>query len=305
MTAASNVLVPPEPAIAWQTVAQMPWQRLLAPLLSVALLVALGVVLRGEGFARLRGALPASPIFWVAFAAYYLALPASEWLIYRRIWKLPPSAFWALLRKLVSNEMLLGYSGELSFYLYARRVAGLTTSPFQAIKDVSILSAAAGNIATIGMALLAYPVWHSWAPHLLPSGAPLSLALLFAVSGALVLLRRQLFSLPRDLLRFVGAAHCMRIVATTVLLGLMWASALPQVALATWIGLAALQLVVTRLPLVPNKDVVFAGAAMLVVGAHSDVAALMALVASLLIATHLVTGMVLLLRDITTSGEHA
>lgn len=42
----------------------------------------------------------------------------------------------ALLRKLVSNELLLGYLGEAQFYAWARSRTNMTTAPFGAIKDI-------------------------------------------------------------------------------------------------------------------------------------------------------------------------
>ena len=283
--------------------ARLPWQRLLAILLSLALLVSLGIVLREEGFSRLRGALPTSPIFWLAFAAYYLALPTSEWVIYRRLWQIPGSAFAALLRKLVSNEMLLGYSGELSFYLYARRKGFLAASPFGAIKDVSIMSAMAGNLATLAMVALAWPIWRHWRPGALPSGSIESFTLLLAACGLLLVLRRRIFSLPSIDLRAIGAVHLSRVSLTTLLLGVLWTAALPSVPVATWIALAALHLVVTRLPLVPNKDIVFAGAAMWMVGAQTSIGTLMTLIASMLVATHLIVGLTILLGDLLGASD--
>jgi hypothetical protein len=305
MTIVTGALDAHETHLAFAPDGKLPWQRWLALGLSLALLVALGTVLREEGLARLRGSLPASPVFWLAFAGFYLALPLSEWVIYRRVWKLPPAGFMALLRKLVSNEMLLGYSGELSFYLYARREAGLTASPFKTIKDVSILSAVMGNVATLGMVALAFPVWRTWEARLLPSGTGVSLALLLSLSIVLLALRRQIFSLPAAELRFIASVHGFRIVATTLLLMTMWRAALPAAPLTLWLGLAALQLVVTRLPLVPNKDIVFAGSALLILGEHNAVGALMTLVASLLVATHLIVGLSLLARDLIHTPNRA
>ncbi|HWI87041.1 MAG TPA: hypothetical protein VNT42_12065 [Sphingomonas sp.] len=283
---------------------RMPWQRLLAITLSLALLIALGLVLREQGFARLRGALPHAPAFWIAFAFYYFALPVSEWVIYRRLWRLPPAAFAALLRKLVSNEMLLGYSGELSFYLYALRSGRLAASPFKAIKDVSILSAMAGNVATLLMVAVAWPIWRSWRPGFMPAGSLPSLGLLLALCVLLMVLRRRIFSLPPHHLRFVGSVHLIRVAFTTALLGIMWTAALPQVPVAIWIALAALQLVVSRLPFVPNKDIVFAGTAMLFVGQATPIGALMALVASLLVAAHLFIGLGLIVTDVAGVAEN-
>lgn len=288
-----------------ESIRAVPWRRWVGPALSATLAVSLAIVVRDQGMDRLRAALPTAPAFWLAFVAYYLALPAAEFVIYRRLWSLPASGFVALLRKLVCNELLVGYSGELSFYLFARENGRLTGSPFQAIKDVSILSATAGNVATLAMLALALPILQSWWPDILPTHAGPSLVALVAAVAAVGVLRRRLFSLPGDQLRFIAAVHLARVAATTMLMALMWRAALPAVPLPVWIGLSALQLMVTRLPFVPNKDIVFAGVAMLAVGAGTPTAALMALIASLLVTAHLLTGAVVVAVGLAGKGQGA
>lgn len=278
------------PGLAAATPARLPWRHWIGSALSIALIISLALVVHDQGLHRLRQAMPTAPGFWICLGLYYVALPGSEFVIYRRLWALPASGFVALLRKLVFNELLVGYSGELSFYVFARENGRLTGSPFQAIKDVSILSAMAGNLATLAMVVVALPVWRSWRPDVVPAHAGLSVAVIVAALGVMLALRRRLFSLPGDQLRFIAGVHVARVTATTLLMALMWRAAIPTAPLSIWVGLSALQLVVTRLPFVPNKDIVFAGAAMLAVGAATPVGALMVLIASLLVALHVVVG---------------
>jgi hypothetical protein len=68
---------------------------------------------------------------------------------------------------------------------------------------------------------------------------------------------------------------------------------LPTVPLTSWIVLAALQLCVTRLPFVPNKDLLFANAALLIAGPDSQIGRLMALTAGFILAMHLIVGLAL------------
>ena len=96
------------------------WAAMASMAVSLALLVAVALQLRDLDFAKVRALLPASPNFWAAFAVYYLAGPVSEWVVYRRLWAMPVAGIGALLRKLVANELLLGYLGEAQFYAWAR-----------------------------------------------------------------------------------------------------------------------------------------------------------------------------------------
>lgn len=274
------------------------WQRWLFATFSLLLLVVIVHQLGGLDARQLMSAIPASPGFWLAFAGYYLALPASEWLIYRRLWGLPAEGFRALLRKLVSNEVLLGYSGEASFYAWARRHAKLTSAPFAAIKDVSITSALAGNIVTLAMVAIAWSLLGHLRGGIDVRHLALSVAVILLMSIAVALFRRKIFSLPATQVRFMMTVHLVRLTATTLLSGLLWHCALSDVAISAWILLAALQLLVTRLPFLPNKDLVFASATLMIVGGGSDIGRLIAVIASLILVTHLLIGIALVAADV-------
>jgi hypothetical protein len=106
----------------------------------------------------------------------------------------------------------------------------------------------------------------------------------------MLLLRQRLFSLPAGELRCITIAHLLRIAAKVGLGALLWYVVLPQVALGLWLVLATLRMLVTRLPLIPNKDVVFAGLAVVVLGHDVEVASLLAMIAGLVMLAHLAIG---------------
>jgi len=114
-----------------------------------------------------------------------------------------------------------------------------------------------------------------------------------ATSAAILVFRKRLFTLPRDALWFVAFVHFLRIVAVTVLAGVMWHLLLPSVSLSMWILLGTMRQLISRLPLIPNKDIVFAGLAAFMIGHDSQIASAMALMATLILAAHLIVGMAL------------
>ena len=260
--------------------------------ISLALLVAVAFQFRDLDLAGLLRLLPRSPVFWLAFAGYYLALPISEWVIYRRLWQFPAAGFGALLRKLVSNELLLGYLGEAQFYAWARGRGTVDEAPFAAIKDITILSALTGNLATLVMLALAWPFVSAGQLGLQGQTAFAALGVVLLTSLAILLFRQKLFTLPRRELWFISAVHLVRIAAVLLLSAVMWNAVLPAVALTLWLVLATLRQLISRLPLMPNKDVVFAGITVLLLGNSAQVAALMAMMAVLLLVTHLAVGTV-------------
>ena len=278
------------------------WQKWLSAAISMLLIAVITHQLGRLDRHQLLAAIPASPGFWIALIAWYLTLPLSEWIIFRRLWGLPLEGLAALLRKLVSNEVLMGYSGELTFYAWARRHSGLTSAPFGAIKDVSILSALAGNITTLLMVLIAWPFATWLHGGIAMRDGLLSVGVVLLVSIGVAMFNRRIFSLPGHQLRFILAVLLARIATTTLLSALLWHCALPAVPAALWLVLAALQLLVTRLPFVPNKDLVFANVAILIVGSNSDIGHLVAIVAGLILSIHLCVGLVLFAAELAGIG---
>lgn len=273
------------------------WLQWLPPMISVALAVAVVVSMRDQGLAGFLRAVPRDPAFWLAFAGFYLTLPLSEWLIYRRLWALPLTGIVPLLRKLVSNEILLGYSGEAVFYLWARNHSRIATAPFGAIKDVSILSALAGNVMTLGMLAI---VWQLLAELSRGGQAEMmtwSAAAIVMMSMGILLFRARLFTLGRGLLLFIFSVHMVRLLVAMGLYGAMWHFALPDLNAAWLMAVATLKLVVDRLPFVPNKDLLFANVAIFLVGGQSEVGTAVAMIAGALIATHIVVGILLVAGD--------
>lgn len=269
------------------------WRQWLGPLLSLGIVGAVLVKIGGVDFTHIAAMLPTSPLFWTLFACAYMAQPASEWVIFRRLWGLPGGAILPLMRKQVGNEILLGYIGEVYFYGWARRNSDLVAAPFGAIKDVTILSAMLGNLTTIVAVVLGWPLLAELPAGLHVQALTGSIAVVIVTSLAVMLFRHKLFSLPRKELWFVSAMHLVRILGGTLLAAAMWHLLLPKVALSAWLMLATLRLLVSRLPLIPNKELVFAGLALFLIGRDAAVADAMALMASLYLATHLVVGLAL------------
>lgn len=279
------------------------WQRWLAWGFSLALTIALALRVRNFGWAAAWESLPERPAFWFAFIAYYCALPLSEWIIFRRLWRLPARGFVVLLRKLVSNEILLGYSGEAYFYTWARQHAQMVAAPFGAIKDVSILSALAGNLMTLAMLILAWPLVNKLTPEIHAQTLMASSAFLLVVSFIILGIRKRLFTLESDALRFILSIHLLRLVATTFLSGLLWHVAVPAIPLFWLIILATLQLLVTRLPFVPNKDLLFANLTMFLVGNDGPVSITVTMIATMIVMSHLLLGGLLILPELIAKGR--
>ncbi len=273
------------------------WAWWLGAGISLAVLAAVVLQLRSVDFGRVVAILPTGAAFWIVFALAYFVGPAADWLIFRRLWRMPVAGFGALLRKLIGNELVFGYVGELYLYSWARRRTAMISAPFGAIKDVAILSAMAANVVTLALFAICWPLLDGLDLGLDRSIVGWSVAIILGPSTLVLLLRRTLFSSPRRDLVYVGAVHLARILVQNGLTALAWAIALPAVSLQWWLVLAALRMLLARLPALPNKDLVFAGVAVFLVGRDAEIGTLMTMMASLILATHLALGLVLVAAE--------
>ena len=273
--------------------------------LTLATIAMIIVTARELSLQAIMAMLPTRPLFWIAFALLYMLIPLSEWVIFHRLWGIPASGIVALTRKNVANEIVLGYLGEAKFYTWARQNVRLETAPFGAIKDVTILSALTGNIATLVMLVFAWPLVASGAIGVEMRTVFYSLGVVLVTSFVMLLLRRRLFSLPRKELAFITTTHFLRIVGLIALSALMWHWVLPSVAVSLWLVLATLRMLVSRLPLVPNKDVVFAGLVVYLLGKETQVADMLTMMAGLVLLAHLAVGATFALTGLIGEARRA
>jgi hypothetical protein len=264
------------------------WPMVLAGALTLLMVIQLGRELFGEGLVALSRTVPERPIFYVAFLLLYMSPPTFDWLIFRKLWHIPIEGLAALIKKRVANEVVFGYSGEAYFYAWARARMKMVAAPFGAVKDVSILSAIAGNAITLAMVAIALP----FARDLLTAQqfrmVAGSAAITFALSLPFLIFSRRVFSLERGTLWWVFGMHCLRLTFGSTMIALAWHFAMPDVSIGMWLFLSAARLLVSRLPLVPNKDLLFANFAILLIGQGEALSELVAFTAALTLLAHVV-----------------
>jgi len=264
------------------------WPMILGGLLTAAMIAGVAHELFKAGLAGLGRTVPASPLFYLAFAVFYLLQPLCDYAIFRKIWGIPLGGLVALIKKRIANDALFGYSGDAYFYAWARQRTATVSAPFGAVKDSAILSAVAGNAVTLVLVALALPLGrHVLAPEQLRELAWSSVAIV-GISLPWLVFSRRVFSLPRPTLWWIFAVHGLRLVVGSAALAIAWHFAMPAVTLGTWLLLVVGRLLVSRLPVLPNKDLLFANLAIVLIGRGHAVAGLVAFTAALTLLVHVV-----------------
>ncbi len=230
-----------------------------------AILGYLGFKIYAIGWQDVLRALPANPAFYLIFVLIYLALPVSDILIYQRLWHMKLGRYAAFfLRKQVYNAALVGYSGEMVFCFWAQEHLGLPASKaLSAIKDNNILSAMASNLVTVVL-VAAFVLGGKFA--MLSAGTPAIMATLLGGLGFVLLVsvlfarfHKRLIALPARQAAYVFGVHLARVSLVAALQVLQWHLVIPQAPVSVWLAFLTAQFVLTRIPFLPNKDLVFLG----------------------------------------------
>lgn len=269
------------------------WSTWLSRFLSGALLVAMIVQLGKMDTNQLHNALPHNLWFLPVLLALYFALPVADWIIFRRLWALPASGFLVLLAKRIGNEVLISYSGEVYFYLWARKRTELSAAPFGAIKDVNILSALAANLVALFLLIFTYPFISQLRLGEYTHASVIFAGVFLLMSFMILLFSRRVFTLERTQLWWIFGVHIIRLTAGVLLCALLWFIILPGPHFGFWLILSMIRLLVGRLPFLPNKEALFAVVAVFLVGQDSAVSTLITLTASTMLALHVLVAAIL------------
>ncbi len=241
-------------------------------LFMVAVIFYLASKLAAVGWQEVWSSLPSTPWFYIIFALMFFAFPVAELLIYRLMWGVDfRGQFGVFVRKRVYNYAVLSYSGEAYMAFWARRRLDLKDRfIFSTIKDSNILSGLASNSFTVIMLAIFFMTGQL---SIITSADPsyesyLVLAVLVGVILVPVVLRfrKHIISLKPKVAKRVFLIHLTRLVLLLVLQTLQWSVVLPDVPLNMWFLFLTAQLVLTRVPLLPNTDLLVAGLGLTLMG---------------------------------------
>ncbi len=284
----------PEPLVAPR---QSPLLRWLTPALSVALLASIAWHLRDIDMTQ---AWPTNPLFWIVLFTYWSIGIVGDFIIYRRLWAIPWEGLIALTRKSVGNALLFDLLGETYFYGWARKKLNMATSPFGALKDVTILSALVSNVVTLVMMIFAWPYIERLDLGVTGTAIAASIGVVTLISILIVAFGNKLFSLSKAQLWWVSAVHLTRVLVSTGMIALAWSLYDPTVGFGMWGLLATAKMVASRLPLFVNGDVVFASIVIWFLGRGSQIEQVVAVVTLLTLFIHLVVAGLLALGELLT-----
>lgn len=229
--------------------------------------------LRGVEFRSVFQGLPRNPGFYVILVAVYFLLPAIQFLAYRVVWDFRPGpAIRAFIKKRILNKDVLGYSGEVYIFAWARDHVKLPgRSLLECIRDMNIVSAVASTL--VAVVLLAFFALEGQVNVRSLIGETQTGVLIGGIGITMILLlivltrRKWLFSMPWKTARIVFGLHIARVLVRQVLEISMWHLAMPEVSLKVWFTYASISIIVYRIPFIPNQDLLTMAVAVSIAGA--------------------------------------
>lgn len=229
--------------------------------------------LRDIGWRDVLRALPVQPLFYVLFFVNFMVLPVSELPIFRLLMGQPMrGGLPVMVRKRIINAVLVDYSGDLYLYGWARSRLGIEPRKvLMAVKDNAILSSLAGALtaAAFVVAFIARAPAGKIAGWL-DSAAGVAVAIVLGLSFTLPLLLRfrvRILSVSQKVAWQVLGIHMSRTILNQLVQAAQWAVVLPAEHWTTWLSFLTAQLVIARLPFIPNRDLLFAAAGLEMSGA--------------------------------------
>lgn len=243
--------------------------RLARWLFLVGILLYLAYDLTKIGWTEIAAALPTNPLFYLFFLLLYFLLPVAEIVLYRLTWMFDGwKSLPAFVKKRIYNKEVLGYSGEVYFYAWARKnIDRPDLDLLKTIRDQNIISSVAST--TVALVLVAVFLYSGQigitdlfgrqsAYYLAGAGVAAVVLVVLGILGVRV--RKYVFSMSLKMSLLLFAVQSLRLVVGQALQIAQWAVAMPEVPLRVWFTYAALSIVISRIPVIPNRDLIFLGA---------------------------------------------
>lgn len=221
------------------------------------------------GFTQVVESLPLNPLFYLLFIIIYFSLPISEIFIYGVKWNFRGfRAFLVFVQKKVLNTDVLGYSGEFYLFYWAKdklKIPAVEAMKF--VKDNNILSSLSSTFISVILLIFFLtqgyiniedyiPQIESWITYVW-----IGLAV-FIIAFVGFKFRSYILSVNLKDALTISAIYTGRLIFTNLIQIIQYKIAEPSVPWAVWFSLMAAQIMSTRIPFLPSRDVLYVSVAL-------------------------------------------
>jgi hypothetical protein len=224
------------------------------------------------GWGNVWDSIPATPWFYLAVVAKYLTLPFFQAIVLKVIWKNPLRQLIPVsLNKRILDKNLVDLAGDAYLFNWARsHVPASAKQIILALKDNLLISSAVSVFIALGLLGL----FLALGLVSLPEGwlasqwryVPVVVLATLAVAALVFRFRKSVFSLEKRTLWSIFLLHLARTLAVQVIQVAEWAVVLPRVGLDRWITLLAVNIIISNIPFLPSRNLIFFGAGLEISG---------------------------------------
>ncbi|MDR8391134.1 hypothetical protein NC796_08300 [Aliifodinibius sp. S!AR15-10] len=221
------------------------------------------------GFSTVLESLPLDPLFYLIYITIYFSLPLSEILIYSIGWHFKPMrAFMVFVQKKVLNTDVLGYSGEVYLFYWAKNKLKIPVEDaLHFIKDNNILSSISSTFVSVILLIFFFTQGYLNPLDYLPDAENSYIYILVAAGVLLagfVIYKFRHYILSVSLVEGlkISSIYTVRLFITNALQILQYALVKPDIPWAVWFSLMAVQILSTRIPFLPSQDVLYVNLAL-------------------------------------------
>lgn len=234
-------------------------------LINASVIVWLIYELNKIGWLSVWQSFPSQPLFYILFLFVFFQLPLFEVLIYRLTWTFDSlKSVPVFLVKRVYNKDVLGYSGEVYFFAWAKKTLDKSSADiFKIIKDNNIISSVASTLLSFGLVaifLFADQIkvmeWIANQNQNYYIGGILFLAIIVFL---FIKFRHYVITMPLKTAYQIFSIQVFRLLLNHSANLLMYYIVLPEVPLYVWFTYIAIEIILSRIPFLPNRDLIFAG----------------------------------------------
>ena len=234
-------------------------------LINIGILVWLVYQLTDIGWLKVWQSFPSQILFYLLFMFRFLQLPLFEIGIYRLTWFFDAlKSVPIFLLKRVYNKDVLGYSGEVYFFAWAKKTLDKSGGEiFKIIKDNNIISSVASTLLSFG--LLAIFLFADqikvmeWIANQNQTYYIGGILFLVIIVFLFIKFRHYVISMPLKTAYQIFGIQIFRLSLSHTVNLLMYYIVLPEVPLHVWFTYIAIEIILSRIPFLPNRDLIFAG----------------------------------------------
>ncbi len=209
--------------------------------------------------------IPINPLFYIIYLLIYISLPFLEYIIYSKKWRLYDfGLIKTLFNKKVLNTDVIGYSGEVYLYIWAKDILKKDKQDlFIFIKDNNIISSLSSWFISIILLFLFFMYGYINLKYILYNIENKILILVLICISFLILFIIIFYSKSRILnLKplegiWLFIMHSIRILVINILQIIQWSLIIPEIDLTVWFTYTAIQIIISRIPFIPSLDALF------------------------------------------------